>query len=270
VQPPGLSMGLEKAPNARDLGGYVAADGRRVGRGLLFRADSLHRLSDADLAAMAELKLSCLIDMRSPHEVEAVGRDRLPTPAPGRLVPLPLHDPEEKIFVSIGVLLGRTTVAELPFVDRATAERLMEQLYRWFVSSPRARRTFAEAVRIIADGEALPLMFHCTGGKDRTGWLSAVLLTALGVDREQVIADYLVTEELNAGSNEYLLTVLAKRIPDPLAAMPMLQARREYIDAAFAEVDALFGGMDGYLRDGLELDEPTLAALRDHLLEPAS
>jgi len=261
-------MGLEKAPNARDLGGYVGAGGRRVRRGLLYRADSLHRLSDADLAALASVKLSCLIDMRSPHEVESVGPDRLPTPAPAQLISLPLHDPEEKIFVSIGVLLGRSAGMDLPFGDSATMANLMQQLYRWFVSSPLARRTFAAAVRIIADGEALPLMFHCTAGKDRTGWLSAILLTALGVDREQVVADYLVTEELNVGSNEFLLTRLAGRVPDPLAALPMLQARREYIEAAFGEADAIFGGMDGYLRDGLELDETTLAALRSHLLEP--
>src|SRR5262245_52273997 len=173
---PGLSMGLEKAPNARDLGGYVGAGGRRVRRGLLFRADALYRLSEADLIALAQLKLSCLIDMRSPHEVEAVGADRLPTPPPAQLVFLPLHDPEEKIFVSIGVLMGRLRVADLPFGDSADAAHLMRELYRWFVNSPLARRTFAAAVRIIADPEALPLLFHCTAGKDRTGWLSVIVL----------------------------------------------------------------------------------------------
>jgi protein-tyrosine phosphatase len=266
--PSQVSLGLEKAPNARDLGGYVGADGRRVRRGLLFRADSLHRLSESDLAALAQLELACLIDMRSPREVESVGPDRLPDPPPARVVALPLHDPEEKIFVSIGVLVGRSPATRLPFTDRDSAARLMHELYRWFVSSPRARQTFAAAVRLIADGKALPTLFHCTGGKDRTGWLSVILLSALGVDREQVIVDYLLTAELNAGSNAYLLTVLAERIPDPLAALPLLQARPEYVAAAFAEVDARFGGMDGYVRAGLGLDESTLAELRSNLLEP--
>jgi protein-tyrosine phosphatase len=263
------TLGLQKAPNARDLGGYAGAQGRRIRSGLLFRADSLHRLSEADLATLAELKLSCLIDMRSPREVVSVGADRLPTPPPAQLVSLPVFDPEEKIFVSVGVLLGRSTDATLPVADSATAGHLMRQLYRWFVSSPLARQTFAAAVRLIADEEALPLLFHCTAGKDRTGWLSAVVLSALGVERDDVIADYLLTEELNAGSNEFLLTVLAKRMIDPPAAVPLLQARREYIEAAFAEADARYGGMDGYLRDGLGLDEATLSALRSNLLEPA-
>jgi protein-tyrosine phosphatase len=263
------TLSLQKAPNARDLGGYVGAEGRRVRPGLLFRADSLHRLSKADLAALAQLKLSCLIDMRSPHEVISVGPDRLPTPPPAQLVSLPLHDPEAKIFVSVGVLLGRSPDAKLPVADSATAEHLMRQLYRWFVSSPLARQTFAAAVRLIADQEALPLLFHCTAGKDRTGWLSAIVLSALGVERDQVIADYLLTEQFNASSNEYLLTVLAKRMNDPLAAVPLLQACREYIEASFAEADALFGGMDSYLRDGLGLDDATLLALRSQLLDPA-
>jgi protein-tyrosine phosphatase len=263
------SLGLEKAPNARDLGGYVGLGGRRVRRGLLFRADSLHRLSEDDLAVLAELKLSCLIDMRSPHEVESVGVDRLPTPAPAQLVSLPLHDPEAKIFVSVGVLLGRSTAVTLPVGDSANAAHLMTELYRWFVSSPFARQTFAAAVRLIADHEALPLLFHCTAGKDRTGWLSAIMLSALGVDRDQVISDYLLTEQFNADSNEYLLTVLAARMPDPQAAIPLLQARREYLMAAFDRADAIFGGMDGYVRDGLGLDDAILDALRSHLLEPA-
>jgi protein-tyrosine phosphatase len=262
------TLGLQKAPNARDLGGYLGAQGRPIRTGLLFRADSLHRLSDADQAVLAELKLSCVIDMRSPQEVVSVGADRLPTPPPAQLVALPLHDPEDKIFVSVGVLLGRSSKATLPVTDSATAEHLMRQLYRWFVSSPLARQTFGAAVRLIADEEALPLLFHCTAGKDRTGWLSAIVLSALGVERDQVIADYLLTEELNAASNEFLLTVLAKRMIDPLAAVPLLEARREYIEAALAEADALFGGMDGYLRQGLGLDEATVVALRSHLLSP--
>ena len=218
------SLGLEKAPNARDLGGYLGAQGRRVRRGQLFRADSLHRLSEADLAVLAQLKLSCVIDMRSPGEVISVGADRLPTPPPAQLVSLPLYDPAEKIFVGVGVLLGRSTAAELPVGDSASAVHLMRELYRWFVRSPLARQTFAAAVRLIADDEALPVLFHCTGGKDRSGWLSAILLSALGVDRAQVIEDYLRTEELNAASNEFLLARFSRRLPDPQVALPLLQA----------------------------------------------
>ena len=263
-----MSLGLEKAPNARDLGGYVGADGRTVRRGVLFRADALHRLSPGDIERVGALGLACVIDLRSPDEAAVVGLDRLPSPGPAQLVALPLHDPDNKIFVSVGAMLGRPGALALPMDAIRDAAAIMEELYRWFVASPAARQTFAAAVRIIAARDALPLLFHCTAGKDRTGWLSAILLSALGVSRDEVIADYVRTEERNAAGNEYLLTVLAGRLDDPQAAVPLLQARREYVEAAFAEVDLRYGGMAGYLRDGLGLGDATIADLRAHLLEP--
>jgi protein-tyrosine phosphatase len=262
----GPSLGLQKAPNARDLGGYRGAHGRLVRRGLLFRSDALHRLSDSDLSTLAGLGLACLIDMRSPNEVEAQGVDRLPVPGPAQLVALPLHDPDNTIFMSVAAMLGRS--APLSVGDGYDAVGAMVEMYRWFVSSPLARQTFAAAVRIIAARDALPLLFHCAAGKDRTGWLAAILLSALGVSREDVIADYVRTEEHNAGTISYLLSVLAQRVADPHSARPLLESRREYVESALAEADQRYGGMDGYLRDGLGLDDATLAALRSHLLEP--
>jgi protein-tyrosine phosphatase len=314
-----VSLGLEKARNARDLGGYLGADGRRVRRGVLFRADSLHRLSEADLAALGRLRLSCVIDFRSREEIEQVGPDRLPDPVPSRLVSLPLNDPEHQVFASVGVVLGRANTARasggsggsdasgasggsgasgvsdaswasgmsdvdgaagaagfggavlsLPIGPGEDPEETMRGINRWFVASPLARQTCAAALRMVADPEALPLLFHCTAGKDRTGWLSAVILSALGVSRADVLADYARTNELNAASNEFLLTVLAKRIDHPEAAIPLLEARPEYLEAGLDEADQRFGGMDGYLREGLGLDDTILSALRANLLEPPS
>jgi len=272
------SLGLEKAPNARDLGGYVGADGRRVRRGILFRADSLHRLSEADVATLGGLRLASVIDFRSREEIEQVGPDKLPEPPPSRLVWLPLSDPDDKVFASVGVVLGRGTTTGLdaiggagglPIGPRQDPARTMCDVNRWFVSSSLARQTCAAALRILADPPALPLLFHCTAGKDRTGWLSAVILSALGVSRADVLADYTRTNELNETSNAFLLTVLAGRIDDPRAAIPLLEARPEYLEAGLDEADRRFGGLDGYLREGLGLDDELLTTLRTNLLEPA-
>lgn len=258
--------------NARDLGGYPAEGGARVRRGMLFRADALHRLSEDDVAALAQLGLACVIDFRSPEEIDVVGPDRLPVPSPDRLVALPLHDPDHNVFVSVSVLLGRAggdAAARLPDAAAASdhnAAAGMLELYRWFVGATMARQTFAAALRLIATPDALPLLFHCTAGKDRTGWLSALVLSALGVDREVVVEDYLRTNELNAMSNAHVLSVLSERVGDPGALVPLLEARREYLEAAFAEAERAYGGIDGYLREGLGLDEATLAALRTNLL----
>jgi protein-tyrosine phosphatase len=263
-------LGLVKATNARDLGGYTTIDGRLVRRGVLFRSNTLHRLSEDDVTVLGGLGLACVIDFRHPHERE-LAADRLPSPAPAHLVELPIFEPEHDVFVTIGAAFGGRYTPELMARLRTDHETggsaaTMVELYRWFVSSPIARDTFGRAVRLIASADTLPLLFHCSAGKDRTGWLAAVVLSALGVDRHTVAADYLRTNAFNEAGNAYMLSTLADRVDDPSVLVPLLEARQEYLDAAFDEADRRFGGMDGYLRDGLAVDDPTMTALRTHLL----
>jgi protein-tyrosine phosphatase len=261
-----LSLGLANAANARDLGGYPTADGRRVRRGLLYRANALNRLTEADVDAVGRLGLACLVDFRHETEIEFVGVNRLPAPPPGRLVALPLFDPDHDVFLTVGTLLNGTGDAARGRAALANTADTMIELYRWFVTAPSARETFTEALRLIASPGALPLLYHCTAGKDRTGWLSVLVLSALGVDREHVIADYLRTNDLNARGTAYILETVGDRLDDPTVLLPLLEARPEYLDAAFAEVDRR-GGMDTYLRTGLGLDESVLTALREALTE---
>jgi protein-tyrosine phosphatase len=269
----GGSLGLQNATNARDLGGLPTIDGRSVRRGVLYRANAFNRLTESDLDAVGRLKLACLVDFRHPHEIEIVGVDRLPAPPPGRIVALPLSGPEHDLFDTVGAMFRGPADPKMLAMWRAEHDRggtvaAMRHLYRWFVSADAAAEAFGRALRLIADPEALPLLFHCTAGKDRTGWLAALVLSILRVDRAVIIEDYLRTNELNAASTAYLLGRLEEGIDKPEVILPLLQARVEYIDEAFAEVDRVYGGMDTYLTAGLGLDSDTLAALRTNLLTP--
>ena len=119
-----------------------------------------------------------------------------------------------------------------------------------------ARRQFGAAVRLAADADDLPLLFHCSAGKDRTGWLAVVLLTALGVEQAAIRADYLLTNERSAGLNEVILSAMRRRYPElreesvPTGAGG---ARESYLDAGYEEVARRYGSFDAYLRDGLGL-----------------
>jgi protein-tyrosine phosphatase len=268
VSPGALSLGLEKATNARDLGGLVAADGRRVRSGLLFRANALNRLTEADVTVLGGLGLACLIDFRHPHEIELIGPDRLPPVRPRRVVSLPLFDPDHDVFTTVSAALtGRSGEASVDRLRDGGAEAVMRELYRWFVEASLARQAFGAALRIIADDEALPLLFHCTAGKDRTGWLAALVLSALGVERHVVTADYLRTNELNAPGTAFVLAALAGRVDDPAVLLPVLEARPVYLDEAFDAALRRYGGVDGYLTAGLGLDAAWRERLRGRLLE---
>jgi protein-tyrosine phosphatase len=265
-----MTLRLSNAPNARDLGGHLATDGRRVRRNVLFRSDSLHRLSEADLAVVAGLRLACVIDLRSTDEVARSGADKLPSPGP-RLVELPIADLD--LFAVITDALSRGgDGTELDFLGEQApgggAPAMMTQLYRRFVSGDALRAAFAQAVRLVAAAENLPLLFHCTVGKDRTGWLAAVVLSALNVPRDVIMADYVRTNEFSHEFVDLVVSLLEGRVSDPRVVVPLLEARPAYLEAAFAEAELCYGGMDGYLREGLGVDDDLLAALRANLLEP--
>ncbi|WP_229400101.1 tyrosine-protein phosphatase [Micromonospora okii] len=258
---------LVGAPNARDLGGLVGADGRRVRAGRLIRTPALGRLVDEDLPVLGRIAPACVVDLRDDSEIAAAPPNRL-AGAP-RVVRLPVLDPAHPLFVSISaVLLGHDLGAEEALAEQGTPAAMAE-VYRWFVTGEAARAGFGAAARLAADPENLPLLFHCSAGKDRTGWLSVILLTALGVDEEAIREDYLRTNERTESLQEVLLEAMRSRQPDlaEAAVRPLLEVRAEYLDAAYEQVRRVHGSFDAYLRDGLGLTDAHLAALRDNLLD---
>ncbi|WP_018349847.1 tyrosine-protein phosphatase [Longispora albida] len=237
--------------NARDLGGHRAAGGVRVLTGRVWRADALARLTDEDLVTMAGLSLVSVIDLRGMPEVELLGADRLP---PGlRLCPLPVYDETLDIYSMMATAAGNGDPSAL--LRDGRGERIMLDMYRWFATDQRARQQFGAALGMLADPAGLPVLFHCTAGKDRTGWLAALTLTALGVDRETVFADYLRTNEAVAGARQ-LLTRLGL---DVELFAPLIEARASYLEAAFEAA----GDIEVYVTDGLGVD---IGALRANLL----
>ncbi|MEH1168808.1 tyrosine-protein phosphatase [Micromonospora sp. CPCC 205539] len=263
----GRDWAMVGAPNARDLGGLVGAGGRRVRSGQLIRTPALGRLTDEDLPVLAKLAPACVLDLRDGTEIAVAPPDRLV--GEPRVVHLPVHDAEHPVFTYISaVLLGHDLDAYAALARQGTAAAMAE-IYRWFVTGESARAGFSEALRLAARPENLPLVYHCSAGKDRTGWLTVVLLTALGVDEAAIRADYLRNNPLTDSLRAVIVEAMRRRQPELAvdAVLPVLEVRPEYLDAGYEEVRRVHGSFDAYLRDGLGLTDETLTALRAQLLE---
>ena len=248
---------LATAPNFRDIGGYRTRDGHQVRRGLVWRSDQMNLLSEADLAAIAALHPSAIADLRTETE-RTREPDRLPAGA--RYVVL---DVAADSTQSLGGDM-RLTMAQ---IAQGKGEALLVEANREFVTLPSARKSYAELVRLMiaADG---PVVYHCTAGKDRTGWATAIVLTLLGVPRETIMQDYLLSNQRLAAKNTAILGGLAKSRStlDPAFLEPVLTVKPAYIEAAFAEVDRSYGSFDAYATKGLGLTRREIAALRAKLL----
>ncbi|AIA05576.1 tyrosine-protein phosphatase [Streptomyces noursei] len=258
------SMGLRDAPNARDLGGYRTADGHEVRHGVVYRADALNHLTPAEQRTLTEDGVTEDLDFRSPAEV-ATARDALPTGV--HRTALPVYDPEADLSRTMATLIAGGPAAQQRALGAGKAVRMMDAYYAWLVSDPSAGKAFGAAARAVADGRT-PVLFHCTQGKDRTGWMSAVLLTAAGVPRNTVDQDYLASNHYLQAANDRQVAQLqaAGKLKDPALLEPVLGVRESYLDAAFHEVEAKYGSFDGYLGKGLGLDRATERKLRQRLI----
>ncbi|MGW4895287.1 tyrosine-protein phosphatase [Kitasatospora sp. NPDC004240] len=289
--PAARSLGLRGAVNARDLGGYRTADGRVLRHGVALRSDGLNRLTEEDLGLLSAIGLRQVVDLRSLDEVREAGPDRVPglpvaeiaaaelsaTPITvDRLDPdgvtlhhLPVFAADFDIYVALrDALADRSPEKQRALLGDGRATAMMVGLYRWFVTDPVARERFATVVRLLAAPDGAPLLFHCSAGKDRTGWTAAIVLTALGVDRDTVFEDYLLTNERSAEIVATIVDSFHTRglMREPELLLPVFRAERVYLEAAFEEVAAGWAGFEEFWRDGLGLDDLVLDGLRANLL----
>jgi protein-tyrosine phosphatase len=237
---------LQGVSNFRDLGGYAAEGGRPVRWRRLFRSDHLGALTAADHAQLAPLGIGRVFDFRGLAE-----RAATPNHWPG-VVQHPLAI-EPTVVQRLQDLAAAGRQATVPVVTA-----LMAELYRSLVLDQSHR--FAELFAHLLDADA-PVVFHCTAGKDRTGVAAALLLLALGVPRDTVRQDYLLT-------NQHYRHPALPRSDTPLEALQVLwRVQDAFLDAALEAIDSTPGGLPAYLQR-LGLGPAALAALRARYLQP--
>lgn len=239
------------------MGGYRTATGRQLKWRVLYRAGAIYGLPEASRAALRSLGIRAICDLRTPGERAHRPMDWHQGLAVEYYGGVPLES---------GARLEHVLTEGTAL--RAHMRTRMQNIYRAlpFEQAPSYRHLFAQ----LAAGQ-VPLLFNCSAGKDRTGVAAALLLTALGVPRETILADYLLSNESTAGlqamladRNPHYATLLAA---DPGALDPVLTADETYLELAFDEIMRSFGSFDAYLARHLEVGPAELDKIRAHLLD---
>lgn len=253
---------LQGVSNFRDLGGYIGKDGRKVKWGMLYRSAELSELTEWDMRDMEALGIRTICDLRDEDEIltmptpafPAISNVRVPLiPANSGPVVRQAYDLEDVAKSAQKALFGQP-------------DQLLVHLNQAMVQSTAAIKTIFE---LLLQEDGTPFLFHCTAGKDRTGLIAALILITLGVPRDTIMEDYLLT-------NQYLDTVKiaakSKAKMEGQGEVPkevmkaVMEARPEYLNAALDDILNQYGDVEHYLIQAVGLTEESIAKLQDMLL----
>lgn len=252
--------------NTRDLGGMTGAEGRKVRRGRLIRSGHLFYADEADRAKLTDL-VGVVVDFRTDREVK-----EKPDPVlPGvEAVHLPILT-EQTVGISREEESDRHAGIRM-MKEPETARAHMCNMYRMIGSSEFCASQYARFVKLLLEEREKAVLWHCTAGKDRAGFGSVIVEELLGVSREDIYEDYLMTNVHLKEEIDNLLGELQKmmNLSDPASETAMrvlFGAEKEYLDTLYQAIDDTFGGMETYLRDVLQVSDEDRDRLRSMYLE---
>jgi len=260
---PSRYLPLQGGCNFRDVGGHAAAEGRRVRWGRVYRAGVLSYFTAADAQQLSGLGIRAICDLRRADE-----REREPTRWPTPEAAVLTWEDGDNVPTATGRLAARPIDVE---GMRSAMLNMYRNLPRWM--APRVRGLF-ECVA----GDRMPVVVHCSAGKDRTGFAVAMLLVALGVGLDAVMQEYLYTnevgnfEEFAERRRNAQLGLSDER--HPLSRYPvevrriLFAADPAYLQAALLQIDSEFGGLEPYLQQAVGLSAPMRVRMREALLSP--
>ena len=247
------ALPLEQGSNFRDLGGYPAAGGKHVRWGKIFRSGGTPMLSDSDLARIKMLKLTDMVDLRSSEERVI---------APTKI--------EDVRYGAVGYSMAKMNLGPIDHMDLGGSYRNMPT-----VLAPQLRLLFKT---LLADDTTV--VYNCSAGQDRTGFATALVLSALGVQRDLILADYHLSTvyrrpqfemaKLDPETVPPAMKNLASFMQNPAAAkpMPLYDAQHKaFLESAFAEVESKWGSVDAYLDKELGVGAAERVKLRAKYLE---
>ncbi|MBW8753121.1 MAG: tyrosine-protein phosphatase [Sphingomonadales bacterium] len=256
---------LEGVHNFRDYGGYAIAGGGRLRRGMLWRSGQHHGATESDLARIAALNLAAVFDLRSSKE-----RSAHPCRRPEGFAAEVYfgEDPPARVKQHSA---PHVAAAEVPRQrDAASTREGLRRNYGMIAFRPELVAAMRRYLAGLAEGKG-PSLINCMAGKDRTGIAVAALHLAAGVHRDDIIADYLLTNtagdvEARIAAGMATITEVTGQL-DPEVLRVLMGVEPEYLESAFAVMAEKHGSTDGYLREVLGVDEAVKARLRAALVE---
>lgn len=257
---------LQTLRNTRDLGGMRAADGKRILSGRLIRSGALFGASESDLNWLSS-HVGCIVDLRSDDE-----RSERPDP----VIPEAesIHLPVLRSLtagVSRDEQSDRKAVSILEIDPDDMRSNLLKS-YAVFVADDYSVSCYRRFIQVLLDASGKAVLWHCTGGKDRAGFASVIIESLLGVSKEDVVADYLMTNIcLEPEMKETVRRIKQVRgsLGEKLEATLryVFSAREEYLEASFREAEKRYGSFQGFLKEGLGITDEMTALLREKYLE---
>ena len=252
---------FEGIENFRDFGGYAGAGGQALKTGRLYRSGYHSHATEADLERLRELGVTAIVDLRRPEE-----RRREPARRwPGFAAQVVENDMVSEHHDWLDVLKGLDEVTPTWFYEDSLA------MYRLSPFEARHIDLFRRYFRILAEGDG-PLVVHCAAGKDRTGLICALTHHLTGVAHDDMIADYLLTndkariERKMGFLGAWMLDQAGVRA-SPEALRAAVSVHPDYLEASFAVIAERSGSIDGYLADALGVDEAMREAIHQRLLD---
>lgn len=246
---------MDGAHNTRELGGYKTADGLSVKWGMLFRSDKLSDISKTDQAYLQNLGIKKIIDFRSKEE-KAEDPDIIPKGISYIEMPISVDGAMRSKIEA--VLKGETNKEVKSFLIDANKEFVSDYV-----------EVYENFLRGLIDDEG-PILFHCTAGKDRAGFAAAITLIALGVSKEDVIKDYMKTNQFTKKRIEEIIKqieLMTLYQTDAEILRPLLGVEREYIETAFHTAEEEYGSIENFIKNGLNISDEDIKKLRNKFLE---
>ena len=247
----------------RDLGGIPCADGKKVIQGLLFRSGHLSRLRAEDAAKLQETySIDHIVDLRSNSEVKE---------KPDFVGDMEYHrfTPLDDTLNPAVTRKNRLSILKRNMAKEGGTLKHLSDIYRSIINLPESIAAYRSLIDLLLEKKDGGVLWHCTQGKDRTGLGSAIILLALGADKETIMQDYMRYNKMCRFQNTMIfIGIIISRFSVHMARSldNLMSARADYLTAAFDEMEKLYGSTEGYLRNALMLSDENLLQLRSMYL----